>query len=165
MPLYRQTGDLLESEADWIVQQCNCLTVRAHGLSRDIAAKFPDSNPYVTRRAVDNRNLAQEADRSVPGTIEVMGRVVCLMAQWRPGNLCSPYFLRYPESDPPETAAQREVWFKACLANLNGISGRVAFPDHIGCGLAGGNWEHYEQMIEHFAERNDVVIIKWEPFW
>ena len=168
MPLFRQTGNLLESDADYIVQQCNCLTVRAHGLSADIAARFPDSDPYAARRPLGKRNLAQETDRGEPGTIQVLGRVVCLMAQWRPGNTGSRYFHRYPESDPPETAAQREKWFRACLEELAIICAgkRVAFPDHIGCGMAGGDWEYYEQMIETFAnETMDVFIIKMETFW
>jgi hypothetical protein len=27
----------------------------------------------------------------------------------------------------------------------------IAFPYGIGCGLAGGNWKRYEEMIEEFA--------------
>ena len=27
----------------------------------------------------------------------------------------------------------------------------VAFPYGIGCGLAGGNWEEYQAMLEEFA--------------
>ena len=39
---------------------------------------------------------------------------------------------------------------------------KVGFPDHIGCGLAGGNWLTVEGMIEVFADRvaQDVYIVK-----
>ena len=94
-----------------------------------------------------------------------MGHVLCFMAQWRPGRVMSYYFHQYPESCPLETAAQREKWFQECLDNLVGCTGSVAFPDHIGCGMAGGNWAHYEQMIKGFAENHDVVIVKLESFW
>lgn len=168
MPLYRRTGDLLAVDVDHIVQQCNCLTVRPHGLSADIAKRL-GSNPYESRCPEGKRNLALVSDRGTPGSVVITGRVVNLMAQWRPGKIGSPYFHRYPESNPPETAEQREKWFQACLDALGAVfSKSVAFPDHIGCGLAGGNWQHYEQMIEAFAKKNssmDVFIIKMETFW
>jgi len=166
MPLYRQTGDLLTCDADWIVQQCNCLNVRPHGLSADIAKAFPQSNPYALRRAIGSRNLAQAADRGIPGTVVRLGRVCCLLAQWGPGKIGS--FQHLPPSDPPETWARREEWFQACLDSLDGTCGSMAFPDHIGCGMAGGNWERYEEMIKQFSEKNhslDVYIIKLESFW
>lgn len=164
-----ETGDLLEFVGGIIVQQCNCLTVKSHGLSKQIAQRFPSADPYTRRRPVGKRNLAISADRATPGTVWREGRVVCFMAQWRPGKINSPYFGKYPESDPPETADQREKWFAECLAELASKEPlQVAFPDHIGCGMAGGNWVQYERMIHEFAERlpigSRVHIITLESF-
>lgn len=160
-------GDLLSVEADFIVQQCNCLTVRAHGLSDSIARAL-GVDPYATRRAVGRRNLAIEADRSVPGTIQVAGRVVNLFGQWRPGAIGTPYFDSYPESpDGRETAALRLQWFRAGLAALKRridcaqCAVTVAFPFQIGCGLAKGKWSDYEAAIASFAASlpNATVLI------
>ena len=40
----------------------------------------------------------------------------------------------------------------------------IAFPKDIGCGLAGGHWPHYEEMILDFATDNpecQVTIVTW----
>ena len=41
---------------------------------------------------------------------------------------------------------------------------KVAFPDHIGCGLAGGDWKIVRNLIESFSRmiRQDVYIVKLE---
>ena len=44
-------GDLLKTmEVDVIVHQVNCLCIRAHGLSKQIANVFPWADIYSTRR-------------------------------------------------------------------------------------------------------------------
>ena len=35
----------------------------------------------------------------------------------------------------------------------------VAFPDKIGCGLAGGRWSDYLHEIEEFKRRNPLVRV------
>lgn len=160
-------GNLLQAKADYIVQQCNCLTVKSRGLSKQIADTFPFADVYAKRRPQGRRNLAIAEDRSHPGTIEITQHVVALYAQWRPGNTHSPFWKRYPESDPVETREQRELWFQECLGELEesckGQQVSIAFPHGIGCGLAGGNWNHYLKFIEDFSARNDhieVIIVK-----
>ena len=40
----------------------------------------------------------------------------------------------------------------------------VAFPERIGCGVAGGNWAEYRAVIEGFQLRNPrvrVVLVRW----
>ena len=174
-------GDLLFLTCDSnyiIIQQCNCLTVTSHGLSQSITDKYPEANIYSLRRRIDNRNIAIPSDRGVPGTYVVTKinktstmtvqknnmYVGALMGQWRPGKIGSRYHNIYPESDPPETSKQREIWFEQSLVDLEkylkdfGILA-VAFPYMIGCGLAGGNWENYKRMIEQFAQRNKDISV------
>lgn len=157
-------GDLLQAPDDYIVQQCNCLTVRAHGLSAAIAVKFPEANVYKQRRGVGQRNLAMLEDRGKPGTIVVMDRVINLLAQWRPGKVQSGYAHIYPESSPPESELQRQLWFQQCLETLalflQGQAVTLAFPYGIGCGLAGGDWTCYLAMIQDFAKANTNLKIK-----
>ena len=52
-----------------------------------------------------------------------------------------------------DTQEEREQWFKECLETLgeNKKYQNLAFPYKIGCGLAGGNWDHYLPMIEDFT--------------
>ena len=145
-------GDVLSLPwVDAIVQQCNCLTVKPHGLSQRIADRFPWANLYATRQPLGRRNLAIEADRGIPGTVRMMSHsthpdVICLLAQWDYGRGTQ----RLPLY--ADTREQRELWFQQCLQELGTLSYQtLAFPYRIGCGLAGGNWTHYRQWICDFA--------------
>jgi O-acetyl-ADP-ribose deacetylase (regulator of RNase III) len=137
-------GNLLEASEKYIVHQCNCKTTTPKGLSEQIFKKFPYANVYHEART--------------PGTIKICGNgkdkrfVVSLFAQNGPGKPTS-----------KETARQREKWFAKCLTELvNTIpkDSTVAFPSGVGCGLAGGDWSHYLNMIEQFADFDPTTIYK-----
>lgn len=162
-------GDLLLVDADYIVHQCNCLTVRSHGLAKTIAERRPYADIYAERTPMGRRNCAVPEQRGKPGSIAVRKDVVCLLAQWRPGRVQAPYWQRYPESQPVESRQQRLKWFRQCLQQLSQYlesqTATVAFPYKIGCGLAGGNWTLYKNAIDGFAAANknlQVLIVKYE---
>ena len=52
-----------------------------------------------------------------------------------------------------EDAAQRFAWFKSGLRQIAALPGleSVAFPDEIGCGLAGGVWADYRRALDEFC--------------
>ena len=54
------------------MHQCNCLAVKAHGLSAQIARKYPWADVYRYRRRQGLRNLAIPADQKEPGTILII---------------------------------------------------------------------------------------------
>lgn len=136
MGVINRKGDLL-SYSGYIVHQCNCVTNRPLGLSAQIFRKFPEANIY------------SDGTQRKPGQIIVRGRVVALLAQKTPGK--------------PKATEPREEWFLCCLNELktfmeqNDIT-EIAFPYGIGCGLAGGNWDKYYQMIEEFAKDTTVYL-------
>jgi O-acetyl-ADP-ribose deacetylase (regulator of RNase III) len=106
-------GDLLTADVDMIVQQCNCITKSALGLSQSIKTILK-VDPYGHRRLQKGkRNCAIEEDQDKPGTAKVYDRsgpnhglggscpnhglggscprsgpryVACLFAQYRPGK-------------------------------------------------------------------------------
>lgn len=68
-------GDLLTHPCDLIVHQCNCLTVRNHGLAAVIAEAMPEADIYARRAPVRaGRNLARPEDRGVPARNLVCSR-------------------------------------------------------------------------------------------
>jgi len=170
--------DLLEAgrrgDVNVIVQQCNCLTVLPHGLSQDIATKFPAyGNIYATRTPTSpGKNLARPEDRPMPGTFVCClppphsgddPAIACIMGQWRPGSLAKQYtYPPPPASLGPETAEKRLQWFKqgfsAMIAYLttqwsdNVLTVRIGVPYKIGCGLAGGKWVDYEAFLQETAK-------------
>jgi len=181
-------GDLFENTHRYaiLVQQCNCVTTKAHGLSLDIARTFGSyANPYAKRRNMgQHANLANPWDRPDPGTVELLRDendpshpvVACVYGQWSPGaltsaSLPSAYPLA-PGETSTETALLRERWFSMGLAQLaERVRERfhepvtIAFPYHIGCGLAGGDWSKYSAIIAGFADEvrrcgHEVVIYR-----
>jgi hypothetical protein len=166
--------DLFNTDADVLVHQCNCLTVRPHGLAEDIERRLPYA-AFYGRRASVGWNMATAETCDSPGTIKWLDdpagerpTVVALLAQWRPGKPGAPHWDRYPESDPKETTRQRVAWFKRSLDLLghrltdlrNAASDQsayrvplVAFPWQIGCGLAGGSWVLYRAAIQAFEAK------------
>lgn len=134
--------DLLKSVCQFIAHQCNCISKKGAGLSLYLFKKYPYANIY-------NDDTVR-----IPGTIIIRQNIINIMGQKYPGK---------PKQY--ETAEQRELWFKQCLDEISLIEGlkSIGFPYQIGCGLAGGNWINYYNMIKSFAIDNpnvEVVIYK-----
>lgn len=174
----RVNGSILDSTANYIVHQCNCVTPHAAGLAQPLFEKFPWANDYRLRTPCANSS----GKRDVAGTISVRGDgkkerfVINLFGQFYPGKP-SAY----------ESEEKRRRWFKDGLTavskllstpqqttttspsssssssgslntsssgSLNSPPTTVAFPDGIGCTMAKGSWPKYLAMIETFAAEN-----------
>ena len=148
MPIFKQ-GDILDAKEDIIVHQCNCVTSGSLGLATDIFNKFPGANTYKTRKepsrpgTIDAIQLYSDFDSNPVGPFYIVN----MYAQYRPGK----------SSNEP-----RSKWFYEYLEQLvykidRGDGGQsaitVAVPNKIGCGLAGGNWNVYLQMLTDFEQR------------
>lgn len=143
-------GDLLASGEKCIAQQCNCVTVKSHGLSAAIASKFPWADVYSMRSPKSANTAAQP---SLPGTIAITASpdgetsVIHMFAQWAPGKPGA-YERCYKPGPCPDTPEHRRQWFAQCLNEIDKLKlPRVAMPFRIGCGLAGGVWEMYLHML------------------
>ena len=161
---YIMHGDLLEFAADCIVHQVNCVSIKAHGLSLDIAHRFPYADVYAkrathkprTRGALGSVVFMRPRTSTLVTTIP-QPVVACLMAQVcpaKPGD----YAATYGVPADQDTTETRFAAFRDCLGVLSvEVRARqwssVAFPFQIGCGLAGSmdNWHLYENAIHDFA--------------
>lgn len=134
-------GDILLTDCQAIVHQTNCVTVgKAAGLAGKIFEKYPESDIYKYRQ-----------EFGVPGDITIFNSkgvdIVNLNGQFFPGG---PKFNK--GFDSPEC---RLDWFYSALLKLSEMNFKsVAFPYLIGCGLARGNWNEYNYLINFFAEEN-----------
>jgi O-acetyl-ADP-ribose deacetylase (regulator of RNase III) len=136
------TGDLLQATEKYIVHQTNCYSKgSAAGIARAIFDRFPYADCYSLRTSP-----------SEPGTLDIRGNgedqryVINLFGQVFPGGISYPHLTK-------DNAAAREDYFQQALIELTLLPNleSVAFPYHIGCGLAGGEWAAYLQMLEDFA--------------
>ena len=84
-----------------------------------------------------------------------------LYAQWDFGRGEGAYQL---VSGYEDNQKNREKWFRQCLDKLGKCDSyqNFAFPYKIGCGLTGGNWDHYLPMIEDFTVKYNkhVTLVK-----
>ena len=157
MSIQIKNANLLDATEDYICHQCNCVTTTPYGLSAQIFQKFPYANTYVQRKLNPGlRNFARPDTQSVPGTIDVIGNVINLYAQYGPGK----------PNGFNDSYEQRKSWFRQCLAQIAALSPKsLAVPYQIGCGLAGGVWSEYEAMLNEFVQNNagvKVVLYKLE---
>nr|BDT62207.1 MAG: wsv206-like protein [Penaeus semisulcatus majanivirus] len=155
-----------------ICQQCNCITLKPHGLSADIVKHLGEyANSYGRRRAKPNTvNTATLETRAEPGTVDFCEGTPCvanLFAQFFYGSSSRVQYLSRKYLDPHiregvnnDTAAKRLMYFKSCLNNLmvdlrNKYTyiDTVVFPHRIGCGMAGGSWADYQNVLLQFADK------------
>ena len=147
-------GDLLESKETFIAHQCNCVSTDSKGFAKTIFSKYPFSNSYT------KRIRGKKETYSEPGSIEIFNN----------GEKCiiNMYAQYYPSASKysNDTKTKRIEWFINCLDNISKISDIkskiIAMPFHIGCGLAGGDWNVYYNIIEEFANKEEIQIVLYK---
>ncbi len=137
------TGDLLDSKDKYILHQTNCIsTGGAAGIAKSIFDKYPYADCYSTR-----------TETNKPGTIDIRGNgleqrfIINLHGQYYPGRA------RYPLSSLDGLAAREKYFYHGLLrvALIPDLES-VGLPWRAGCGLAGGDWDHYLGNITNFAQ-------------
>lgn len=136
------TGDIFESKEKYLVHQANCVTKRAAHLAKDVFDKYPYSDIYTSR-----------IDADKPGHIIIKGDgldkrlIVAILGQYYPGKP------KYPDSKLDGTKIREKYFYNGLLrlAQIPNLES-IAFPWRIGCGAAGGNWDHYLGLISNFAQ-------------
>ena len=147
---------------EFIVQQTNCITCDVEGLAKAIREDRPWACPSKDRVPIKRGSKwCTTETQGTTGSIVVReGRdgkpgVINMMAQFGPGK---PRLGRSSGDD----ARQRRQWFWQCLGRIESRKPRIkqlAFPENIGCGLAGGDWSTYKEMIRTFARRNRDIKV------
>ena len=171
-----------------VAQQSNCVGVDGRGLAAGIAEKLPYGCSYKDRRPMPPTGprgrvaskFAVVEDRATPGSVDVRRPpaaifggggssrpiVLNMFAQYEMG---APGKYRRVTPMPADSAAERVRWFQQCLDRIAALMSElrlpsIAFPHEIGCGLAGGNWATYNQMLVEFARANprvEVFVCRW----
>jgi hypothetical protein len=143
---------LLEAETKYIAHQCNCVSNKAFGLAKDIFFQYPYSNCYQQRKKQD-----------IPGTINITGDgiknryIINMFGQIYPGKP------KYPKGALDGYNA-RQMYFLRCLNEILKIENleSIGFNYGIGCGLAGGDWNIYYNLINNFAQKTDAKVVLYQ---
>jgi hypothetical protein len=144
--------NILNVKKGYILHQCNCVTLDCIGLAKSLELYFPDNLPYKNRKKFGTKND--------PGTVYISGAdpyIVNIFGQYLPGK-----------PTITETKKVREKYFEDALdAFVDFLDGTeeivlIAIPYKIGCGLAGGNWNNYLDLILKFEKKLHEMNIKNE---
>lgn len=149
MGIHYVTGDLLTSDCKYICHQVNCQKKMGSGIAKQIREKWKAVyDVYMLEASPDKLGHIQKVYIQDP-IVGIRG-VINMFAQ------------EYYGYDGKRYTSYDAFW--SCLGEIKsqltkGLS--IGFPDHIGCGLGGANWEVIKKMIEEvLGEDYEVYIYK-----
>lgn len=133
-------NDIFITGAKYIAHQCNCVSTSAAGIAKVIFERYPYADCYKDR-----------TEKSIPGEIQICGDglekrfIINMFGQYVPGSI---------KDTEEDSEIARKKYFHQCLVKISQIPNleSIAFPYKIGCGLAGGNWDWYENQLKKFAD-------------
>lgn len=176
-------GDLTEfHRAEFIIQQSNCTSRRGLGLYRSLSDRYPSTDVYRWRR----NGKSEPGTITATPTGEPEGsfpqHVIHMFSQFYPGkprsatrdnakqrlkwfSQCLNSFVEHwlsPSSSPQGDSSDDSSPSTTTTTTTTTTTKRnitVAFPEKIGCGLAGGNWDEYRNLLYRFAENNPEIQV------
>lgn len=154
MEIKEINGNLLDSNAEYIIHQVNCQGAMNSGVAKAIRGKWP----IVFERYSFYYEIMKHEKESLLGTIQIVKvndnqSVVNMFAQYKYGYDGG----RYTSYD----AIDKCLFTVADYCRMDGIKS-VALPYHMSCDRGGANWNIILEMIkEHFADL-DITIEIWK---
>lgn len=154
--LHFVSGDLLADHYDIFCHQVNCMATMGDGLAAQIKKIYPEVTGKYYLFCFDHKDDIDS----------MLGRV--LYVKTRDNKWCANMFAQKDYGRDKRYTDYKA--FDSCLEHLKNklkISDKnltVGFPDHIGCGLAGGDWNIILEKLQKFAEQveQEVYIVKKE---
>jgi len=142
-------GDILDmpDKGYWIAHQCNCTSSTISGIAPVIFGKYPMAD---TRRC-----------RPMPylfGTGTIQGPVINLFSQKHKGK----------PNQTDDTQNLRLIAFRESFCSVIGLLGdkpKIAMPELIGCGMAGGHHPSYVSLLESICKQYydiELTLIGYE---
>lgn len=143
-------GNLLDAPVDYVCHQVNCQGRMGSGVAGQIRNRWQAVYDMYMKVA-DPGMLGRIQSVFIQRDSKILG-VINMFAQEQYGYDGR----RYTSYDA----------FWQCLGELKSFCAKgkkIGFPDHIGCGLGGANWEVIRTMIEEvLGEDFEVYIYKLE---
>ena len=140
-------GNILNVSQGIICHQTNCKGVMGSGLALSIKKQYPKAySDYMDRFATFGLQLGD-----VVMSKQLSGLYVAnLCGQNEYGRKLNKVYTNYES-------------LKVCFQQVSDFAKMkhtIYIPYGIGCGLAGGDWNKVESMLESILENNKAIIIK-----
>ena len=142
-----------------IGHQTNCLGVMGAGIAKQIKANNPELFKSYVRYC-----------KRYPDAHNILGTVYFCAADHSDqiiANMFSQYSFSETTAPFKENGKPRHTDYEAFKECLNRIhtwmvlndKTSIGVPDHIGCGLAGGNWDTVKRLIYYEFEDDDDITL------
>ncbi len=143
-------GDILQADAEALVNTVNCVGVMGRGIAAQFKKKF-EANFKAYKKACDQGQLTL-------GTVLVYDREQLLNPR---------YVINFPTKDHWRAKSEIEDVRTGLVALVNEVRERniksIAIPP-LGCGLGGLKWSQVRPLIEGaFADLHEVDVLLYEP--
>ncbi|ELP32509.1 type II toxin-antitoxin system antitoxin DNA ADP-ribosyl glycohydrolase DarG [Rhodopirellula baltica] len=143
-------GDILQADAEALVNTVNCVGVMGRGIAAQFKKKF-EANFKAYKKACDQGELKL-------GTVLVHDREQLLNPR---------YVINFPTKDHWRAKSKIEDVRTGLISLVDEVRQRkiksIAIPP-LGCGLGGLRWSQVRPMIEEaFADLSDVDVLLYEP--
>jgi O-acetyl-ADP-ribose deacetylase (regulator of RNase III) len=138
---YRK-GDLLYTECDHILHGCNAQGVMGAGVAKAIKDRYPEAH----RDYIDAYNSRGLDLGDIIFSVQSDGKVIL-------NAITQKYYGRDPSTVYVSYWAIAEVFRKIELSAIE----KIALPK-IGAGLAGGDWNVIEAIIENELKRTKPIV-------
>jgi len=170
MTIIHKTGDLLETDCDVIAHGCNCFHTMGAGVAKALAQKWPQvlaadkESSYGDLTKLGTFTCA-ELYESRPWPKRSPRRIFNLYTQFGYGVGCH---LDYDALRRALLAMKEATWVIArrgddwTFANCPIAMSRTIAMPRIDCGLAGGDWERVEPIIQSVFLDRDIVVYSLE---
>ena len=160
-------GNLLDADLEYYCHQVNCQGRMGSGIAKAIKEKWPVVyDAYVNlcqEREDEIYHMCGGMENGLDWTETLLGEVQLIRVEEDKTviNLFGQHYYGY---DGKRYTSYDAFW--ACLGKIREtvpVGSKIGFPERIGCGLGGANWEVIKTMIEEvLSEDFDVYIYKLE---
>lgn len=157
-------GSVLGSQAKIIAHQVNCRGVMGAGLALQIRNQFPQV--YDKYRACCLKACHPAKNQDTPEE-NLLGNILFVsIGPGREGGQEQYIANLFAQRDFGRNRCMTDyIALEKCLCKLHaiGASTRIAIPDHIGCGLAGGDWDNVVfPMINNIFGHGKMTLEIWK---
>ena len=162
-----RNGNLLDADVEYICHQVNCQGRMGSGIAKSIRERWPvvyDEYKAKYDNTEDDILRNCSSFEFAPDVSEVLLGDTQFVLVGDNKTVVNMFGQQYYGYDGKRYTSYDAFW--SCLGKIREfvpVGAKIGFPDHIGCGLGGANWEVIKTMIwEALSEDYDVYIYKLE---
>ena len=159
-----RNGNLLDADVEYICHQVNCQGRMGSGIAKSIRERWPVVYDEYRAKFDEMEEKLIEVCGSWESQVDISDVLLGDVQLVRVGDnktVVNLFAQQYYGYDGKRYTSYDGFW--TCLGKIREtvpIGAKIGFPDHIGCGLGGANWEVICTMIEEALNDYDVYIYK-----